>query len=220
MAAVAMSPDLNAEQRLFLHNVTWQTYESLLTLFGDRPLRLTYDRGNLEIMAPSKKHERLGHILGRLIVTLTEELGMGVQGAGSTTFRKEALVRGLEPDECFYLRNEPLIRGRDQYDPHIDPPPDLAVEIDLSRGPIDRMAIYASLGVPEVWRFDGTTLQVHLLGSKRTYSVAERSRNFAGLRPQELVRFLKMRSKMDDNQVVRAFRRWVHDTFLADGGHA
>jgi Uma2 family endonuclease len=169
MATVQSLP----EQRFVLYGVSWRTYSRLLRAFADRPgVRLTYDRGTLELMTLSHEHENRGHLLGRLVVTLTEELKLPVKGGGSTTFRRRKRQRGLEPDECYWIATEALVRSKDRIDLRRDPPPDLALEIDITHSSLNRLAIYAALAIPEVWRLEGTSLACYLLGSDGRYTVA------------------------------------------------
>ncbi len=126
-----------AEQRILLHDVSWQTYEALLREFDCRPIRLTYDRGALEIRTLSHGHEHSAHLLGRLVEALTVELNVPIHSGGSTTFHQEAKQRGLEPDECYWVQNEPRMRGRKEFDFDADPPPDLAIEVDISRSSLN-----------------------------------------------------------------------------------
>ena len=177
MSTVQATP-VSSEQRLVLEDVSWRTYERLLRIFDERPaIRLTYDRGCLEIMTISHEHESYGRFLGRLVVTLTEELGLLLKEGGSTTFRRRHKQRGLEPDNCYWIESEPQVRGKLEIDLTIDPPPDLAIEIDVTHGSLDRLAIYATLGVPEVWRFDGQTLCFHML-EKGSHTASSESRTF------------------------------------------
>jgi Uma2 family endonuclease len=214
MATVRTSP----EQRLILHGVDWQTYGRLLRAFAHRPgVRLTYDRGILEIRTLSHEHESHVHLLGRLIVALTEELGLPIKGGRSTTFRRRRRRRGLEPDECFWIASEPLVRGKNRINLRTDPPPDLALEVDVSDSSLDRLAIYAALGVPEVWRLEGQTLTCHLLGSDGRYAVSSTSRAFPGLVVADLARFLTLRGQMDENAIVRELRAWVRQLRGAGG---
>jgi Uma2 family endonuclease len=187
-------------------------------VFADqRAVRLTYDRGLLEFMTLSHEHEALDRLLGRLIVVLTEELGLPLRSGGSTTLRRRKRRRGLEPDECYWIAHEPLIRQKDVIDLRVDPPPDLAVEIDVSRSSVNRMAIYAALGVPEVWRFDGQTLTFHVLAAGGQYSESSRSLLFTQLAPADLLVFLSLRGQFDENTVVRQFRAWVRQRFGSGG---
>ncbi len=197
-------------QRLVLHGVDWDTYVRLLRAFGERPgLRLTYDRGVLEIMTLTFGHESWGHLLGRLVVALTEELGLPVAGGGSTTMRRRRQRRGLEPDECYWIANEALVRGKDRIDLRADPPPDLVLEVDVTSSSLDRMSMYAALGVPEVWRYADRVLTFHLLGPDGHYSPSAHSRAFPGVAPGDVARFLALRGQADENTILRQFRAWV-----------
>lgn len=218
MATVTKPPSRSGvpSRRFVLDDVSWSEYTRFLKACDERPtIRLTYDRGRLQIMTISFEHERYGYFLGRLAVTLTEELGLAVLGGGSTTFRRYAKRRGLEPDNCYWIASEPKVRGKLKIDLRDDPPPDLAIEIDISRSSLRRMSIYASLGVPEVWRFDGTTLFFHRLQPNESYEVAAESGIFPGLRPNELVRFLDRLERDEENAVIRQFRTWIRSRAAA-----
>jgi Uma2 family endonuclease len=196
------------EQRLVLNAVSWGEYTRLRRLFGDRPVRLTYDRGTLEIKTLSPETERFKHLLRRLIDVLTEELGLKSVGFGSMTIQRRR--RGLEPDECYYIANQPKVRGADHIDLRGDPPPDLALEIDISQSSLDRLSIYAALGVPEVWRYENQTVVFHLLGPDGQYRPGVTSRSLSNLMPADLTSILAMRFQLeDDNELVRRFRAWV-----------
>jgi len=153
-------------QSLLLSGVSWRTYLRLLRTFADRRLRITYDRGALEIGTLSPEHEHFKTLLGYLILVLVEELGGNMASFGSMTFLGRKRRRGLEPDQCYWIQNEPLVRYQDSIDLARDPPPDLVVEIDLSPSALDRLAIYAALRVPEVWCFGGQSLRIQLLGCR------------------------------------------------------
>ncbi len=201
-----------AEQRLVLHDVDWETYSRLLRMLGNRPsVRLTYDRGSLEIMTLSHEHEGLSYLLGRFIDVLTEELEMPVKAGRSTTFRRRMKGRGLEPDNCYWIANESRVRGHKKINLKVDPPPDLALETDITHSSLNRMALYAALVVPEVWRFDGRKLTFHVLGPEGSYTNVAASLTFPFFKPDDVVRFLEMRSHQDENAVVRAFRTWVQE---------
>lgn len=166
MTTALAPPDVH-ESKVVLPNISWETYERLLADLEDCSVpHLTYDRGRLEIMSPMPKHEKLNRAVEMLVNALAEELDINSRGLGSTTFRREDLERGFEPDSCFYFQNEPLIRSKDRLNLIVDPPPDLVVEIDITRPSLDKFSIFAQLGVPEVWRYDGTTLRIlHLESS-------------------------------------------------------
>jgi len=124
---------------------------------------LTYDRGTLEIMSPLAIHERLNRQLELLLPIIAEATGADLSSLGSTTFSREDLQRGFEPDSCFYVQNEAMVRGKARIDLHVDPPPDLVFEVDITHSTLDKLAIYAQIGVPEVWRYNGERFQVMIL---------------------------------------------------------
>jgi Uma2 family endonuclease len=208
------SRPLEPESRVVLHGVGWEGYETMLKLVGDRPVRLTYDRGDLELMVPSLDHERYKSLLGRLIETLTLELDLPCDAAGSTTWRKQLEDRGLEPDECYYLANAERVVGR-KVDLSVDPPPDLAIEIEISRSALDRLGIYAALGVPEVWRFDGEALRVEQLQADGTYQEVAVSPSFPFLPLNEVIRWLRLAETMGQTPWLRQFREWVREELAA-----
>ncbi len=150
-----------AEQRVVLHNIGWDTYERLLADHENNSApRFTYDRGELEIMSPSPEHEKFNRRIAQLVLAVAEELNIEAEDLGSTTFRREDLERGFEPDSCFYIQNEEQIRGKDRIDLAVDPPPDLVIEIDITSPSFSKLPIYAQIGVPEVWRYDGQRLAI------------------------------------------------------------
>ena len=133
-------------QQMVLHGIDWPTYSRLAAAFaGQRGLRLTYDRGTLEIMTLTYGHESLAHLLGRFVVALTEEQGLPIAEGGSTTFRRRRSRRGLEPDQSYWIASEPLMRGKQRIDLRVDPPPDLTIEVDVASSSVNRMGIYAAL---------------------------------------------------------------------------
>jgi Uma2 family endonuclease len=203
--------DLDDVQHIVLEDASWELYERLLRDIGDRPIRITYDQGRLEMMSPLPEHERPKKIIGRLIEALSVELGMEVASLGSTTFRRRDKARGLEPDECYYLKQERQMRGRRRLNLKKDPPPELVVEIDITHRSIEREPIYAVLGVPEIWRWDGTRLQCLLLAADGAYHVRPRSLAFPGLEPGDLTRFIRMRGRVGENAIVRKFLEWVRE---------
>jgi Uma2 family endonuclease len=200
-----------------IHNVNWETYEELLKVFEDRPrLRLTYDRGDLEIMVPSAEHEKDGEFLGVMIMILTQELGLPIQFGGSTTMKRKSMKKGLEPDKCFWIANAAKVAGMRQLDLKIHPPPDLAFEVDVTRSSLDRFGIYRALGVPELWRLDGDDLRFHVLGADKKYTEVATSATFPGIAPADLMIFVKQsRTAVDQNMPAMAFRNWVKQRVAA-----
>jgi Uma2 family endonuclease len=199
-----------------LHDVSWEFYEQALREVGDQHIFLTYDRGELEIMAPSSYHEIYKKLIARFIEILTLELDIPIASAGSTTFRRKDLKRGLEPDECYYVQNEARMRRpRGKLDLKRDPAPDLVIEMEYTRHTIDRLGIYAALRVPEVWRYDLSRLTVMLLQKDGSYAESENSAAFPFLPMADFARFLARQGSTDETTLVREFRDWVRANLRA-----
>jgi len=204
--SIAISP---GESRVLLSGVSWSTYEALLADSQSRGTRFTYDRGYLEIMSPSREHERIKSLLGRLIEAMTEELDIPVSSGGSTTLKAELKQRGAEPDECYYVANEPQMRGREDYDPAVDPPPDIVIEVHVSRNSLDKFAIYADFGVPEIWTYEDDALCVYQLQANSTYVQRDHSPAFPFLPLENIRGFLDRRNATDETTWIRSFRNWA-----------
>jgi Uma2 family endonuclease len=191
--------------------VDWDTYEALLKVFDERPrLRLTYDRGDLEIMVPSREHETDSEFLVRLIYIMTELFKLPVQSGGSTTLKRKRMKKGLEPDKGFWIANAAKVVGVKRLNLKIHPPPDLAIEVDVTRSSLNRFGIYRTLGVGEVWHLDGDTLEFHVLGTDGKYTQVATSPTFAGITPADLMNFVKQaRGVVDQNVPAAAFRVWL-----------
>jgi len=216
MATVSTRPAVG--QRLLVDNVDWRDYTRLLRVFAEHPsFRLAYDRGRLEIVSPLPEHEMDVDFLGVLARALTEELGLTIKAGGSMTMRRRRKQRGIEPDRCYWIANEPAMRSKRTFDPRIDPPPDLAIEVDVTSSSLNRMGIYAALGVPEVWRLDPPALTFHALGANRKYTALTHSLSFPFVTPADLVTFLPLQGTQDENSVVRQFRSWIQQR-IATGG--
>ena len=174
---------------------------------------MTYDRGLLEIMTPLDPHESYKKLLGRFVEALTEELDIQIRSLGSRTCNREDLARGLEPDQCYYIQNEQVVWNKEQIDLNQDPPPDLVIEIDITSSSINRLDLYADLGVPEVWRYDGRSLTIYRLEAKK-YQTCDRSPTFPFLPPTEIVRFLELRKTTRETTLIRLFREWVRSQLM------
>jgi Uma2 family endonuclease len=194
-----------------MHGITWRTYVRLRDELDEarQNVRITYDRGRMALMSPRPDHEKWKTLLGSLLSVLAMERNIPVSCLGSTTWRRRGKRRGLEADQCYYVQHEAHVRGRLNIDLRRDPPPDLAIEIEVTHHPIDRLSIYAALGVPEVWRFNGRRLTTLHLAEARKYTPAEFSLAFPFLRPSELERFVAMSPASDDTTILVAFRDWV-----------
>jgi Uma2 family endonuclease len=197
------------------YQTDWNGYLAVSALIGDRRLRTFYTDGEMEILMPSSKHEIWISLLGRLIELFTLELRIGTKCAGMTTFRREDLEKGIEPDRCYYIFNEPKVRGKLELDLRVDPPPDLALEVEITSSVEKRMRIYAGLGVLEVWRFDGEKLMVSQLVANGEYVVVDRSRFFPMVPMSEWLRFMRMYEEMDETALLIKFQDWVRQQTAA-----
>jgi Uma2 family endonuclease len=198
-------------QSLLLWDVDWTTYTRFLRLFAERPgYRLTYDRGDLEIMAPLVNHDDQADFLGDVVHVVTEELGLPLHRGGSVTIRRRPVKRGIEADRCFWIANAHKMKGRKRLDLRRDPPPDLAIAVDVTRSCMDRMSIYAKLRVPEIWRLSEDALTFHILHANGRYEAADMSKAIPILTPAKVMEFVLMAREADDqNTVTRQLRRWV-----------
>ena len=199
------------EQRVILHNVSWETYERLLTDLQDSSApRMTYDRGTLEIMSPSSEHERYNRTAAQIVEELAVEMNMNIDSLGSMTFRREDIDRGFEPDSCFYIQNAAHVRGKKRIDLSVDPPPDLVIEIDITSPSLAKFPIFEQVGVPEVWRFDGNRLTIYAL-AEEGYQERDASISFPTVTAQDVSDFIKDSETMERPEWVRELRGWAQD---------
>jgi len=210
--------DIRADERFVIHGVDWNTYDAILRALGDHRTRVTFDGRHLELRSPSPVHEFYKIMFGRLLETLAFDLNFEIRGGGSMTFRRQDLERGLEPDQCYWIQNELAIRGRQDIDLSVDPPPDLAIEIDISRSALDRMAIYGGLEIPEVWTFNGESIRIHLLQADGKYVASETSRCLPWLPVAEMIPFLQPDDKSGETARTRRFVSQVRRHFSQGNG--
>lgn len=205
MATVLSAP----EQRIVLRNVSWATYESLLAdhLDASSP-RFTFDQGWLEIMSPSSEHEELSHVITLLVNVLAEEMNIDVRGFGSTTFRRADLARGFEPDSCFYIQNVERISGKSKLDLANDPPPDLVIEIDITSPSINKLPLYAQVGVPEVWRYESARLIILKLAGD-SYVESDASLALSGVTSRAIFSLVEDSKSMKRPAWLKKVRAWA-----------
>ncbi|MEB3277762.1 MAG: Uma2 family endonuclease [Lyngbya sp.] len=206
--------DVPPGHKVFLTKVSWLEFEKILEELGEhRASRLAYRDGVLEIMVPLPEHERGKEVISDFLKALLEELDIECYPLGSTTFKNERMTQGIEPDNCFYIENEAAIRGKDRLDLTVDPPPDLALEIDITSR--THPNIYAALGVPELWRFDKGKLQINVLESGK-YRESEFSPHFPNLPLRDVIPEYLNRVKTDGrNKTMKAFRTWVREQIIS-----
>jgi Uma2 family endonuclease len=195
-------------QQLLITDVSWEMYEQLLAEYGEkRGTRINYSQGVLEIMVPLPEHEDDKVMIADFIKAILEELNIEFRSLGSTTFKSQQMLQGLEADDCFYIENEAAIRGKKRIDLTVDPPPDLAIEIDItSRTQLNH---YERLGVKELWRFNGTNLEINVLQAGQ-YSQVRESPHFPGLPLIDVIPQYLEQSKIEGrNKIMKAFRTWI-----------
>ncbi|MBD2459916.1 Uma2 family endonuclease [Oscillatoria sp. FACHB-1407] len=196
--------------RVLLHSISWEQFERLLEDLGDhRAARIAYDNGTLEIMTPLLEHQYFKEVISDSIQDVAEELEIDYESYGSTTWRKRIKMAGVEPDNCFYFQNEPIVRGRLDLDlSQGDPPPDLALEIDITSKSLDRFPIYARLEVPELWCYDEGELKIYHLQDGK-YVEAEISLALPQLPIRELPQLIETHRTAGRRAIRRAVREWA-----------
>jgi Uma2 family endonuclease len=199
---------VRAGHQLLIKDISWSAYKRILAELGDnRNSRIGYNQRVLEIMAPLPEHEVAKVIIGDLVKVLLEELDLEFWSLGSTTFDKESMDAGVEPDDCFYIQNEAIIRGKDRINLEIDPPPDLAIEIDITSR--TRFNNYQALRVPELWRWNGSKLEINVLFDGK-YVKSNNSYIFPNLPIYQVIPEYLMLSKSNGrNATMKAFRAWI-----------
>ena len=197
-------------QRVLLEDVSWQEFEAILSELGEhRAARVAYDNGILEIMTPLPEHERNKETISDLVKALLEELDIEFLPLGSTTFKNQLMKKGIEPDNCFYIQNETAVRGKDRLDLTVDPPPDLALEIDVTSR--THPNIYEALKVPELWRFEKGKLQINVLQLGKYVELAF-SPTFPNFPLSQVIpEYLLQCKTVGRNKTMRAFRSWVRE---------
>lgn len=196
------------EPRVVMEPVRWSTYLALLEDAGRRRGRMTYDRGVLEIMSPSKSHEQIGCLIGRMVEAYTEERQIEVVSVGSVTVKLEPLQRGFEADEAYYIQHADPVRGLEELDFTVDPVPDLVIEVDISRSSIDKLSVFAAFHVPEVWQYRGDSLSIHRLQGAGYIETSE-SRVLPGFPLDQMASLVARRHEVGETQLARSFRESI-----------
>lgn len=206
------------DQVVILPKVSWKTYKQLS---AETPpgsgVRLTFDQGCLQIMSLSSGHEMPNRHLADLVNMMTELLDLEVCPVGSTTFEREDLARAFEPDSAFYFRSAARMAANDNIRLPHDPPPDLVIEVDISRRSLNKLPLFAAVGIEEVWRYDGGRVHMYLLNADGAYDAAARSRWLAPLTPDAATGLLHARRA--ETRLAR-WRQAVRDWFDATSSAA
>ena len=205
-----------AENRVILNNISWDTFERLLADIGDRRKTLFhYINGTLEIMSPLSLHEGSNRFIDDLIRAFSDELEIDLRKLGSLLMKIPDLKLGAEPDSCYYIQNEPIIRGKEVIIVGQDPAPDLVLEVDITNPSDRRLLIYALLAVPEVWRYDGYSLEFLALDNG-AYQPIEKSLSFPDLPAAIIVEYVQKRLTLGESGTLREFRKWVRENVVRD----
>lgn len=208
-----LSKALIGERRVVFRGLNWQAYQQILTALPQaRSARLIYDRGTLEITMPLEDHDFFSRMIGLFIRILVEELDLKIKTMGSTTLDYPNLDRGAEPDEAYYIQNQPRVTGRN-VDLTQDPPPDLIVEVDITHTDINKNRLYAAMGVPEFWRFNGRVLRIYQL-QNQAYVEVETSPTFPTIAKTQLYEFLE-HCKQDEVTASKSLRQWAQQFMLS-----
>ena len=198
-----------SENRVLLHGVSWETFECLLEDVGDRRKTLfNYIKGNLEIMSPLSLHEGGSRFFDKLLTIFVDELDIDMRCLGSLLMKSSELKIGGEPDSCYYIKNELAIRAQENVIVGQDPPPDLVLEVDITNPSDRRLPIYALLGVPEVWLYDGYSLEFLAL-QNGVYLAIENSLSFPTLPAAIIVEYVQKRLILGESKTLKEFREWV-----------
>ncbi|HBB34378.1 MAG TPA: hypothetical protein DDZ80_25385 [Cyanobacteria bacterium UBA8803] len=196
--------------QLLFEDVSWQQLENILRELGEsRAAKLSYSNGRLEIMVPLPEHEKAKEIIGDMVKILLSERGINYESLGSTTLKNERMTQAVEPDTCFYIQNQAAVIGKNRLDLSVDPPPDLAIEIDVTyRTQLDN---YRVLGVPELWRYSHQGLEINVLQGGQ-YVESDSSPTFPGIPIIELVnRYIQQSQVSGGSQAIQAFRTWIRE---------
>ncbi|MDB9398092.1 Uma2 family endonuclease [Microcystis aeruginosa] len=211
MKTLTKSP---AENYLILHPISWQTFRRICEELSQNPSkRLAYNQGYLQIMSPLIEQENNNWFISRLIFIMAEEWDLNIKSVGSLTLKRDDIQKGIEPDACFYLKNEPEVRNKLSIDLNQgDKPPDLAIEIDITSGSLDKFPIYAGLAVPEIWRYDGNNLRFYGLNQETNgYEEITESLAFPLLDITLIPPWLEQRLIIGETATLKQVRQWIKE---------
>jgi Uma2 family endonuclease len=213
-SAVAVS---SRPQRFLLYEADWKQYDSLRRSLDERGQRafITFDGHRIELMSPSWEHDRAGELIGQLVRAIARVTQTEYISGGSTTFKRRDLQRGLEPDKCFWIRNQAKLHGIKRFDLRVHPASDLAIEVEVPRRMLDRKSIYARLGVPEIWVYNQKALQIFQLSEEREYRPSEESAAFPMVRFAGVERLLQRAGNTGELGWQTVLEKWVRKS-LAD----
>jgi Uma2 family endonuclease len=191
---------------LVMQEVTWDDYEELLVELADyRSIRVSFDDGRIEFVSPLNKHEKIIRFIDRMVHVFGEIRKLKIEHYGSSNWKRKVLAKGVQPDCCYYINSADLVIGKQQLNLDVDPPPDIAVEIDVTSSSIRKFSIYAALKVPEFWRYDGTKFQIFRLKNE-TYSEIPASQILPRLTGGQLVETIELSQSVGHTAALQTFR--------------
>ncbi len=194
--------------KVLLRNISWGVYETLLHEIGDSAVHLTYDNGFLEIEEPSRRHERIKKLIDAMIRVVLEGNDTDYEPVGSATWKRDEKLKGIEADECYFIQNAQLIRDTKDDSAELAPPPDLAVEVDVSVSSIDKFQVYAAIGVGELWRVsDPPNVEYYLLRSDGSYAPATTSHAVPQLKPATVSEYIRLFDEVGFTEAIRQFKK-------------
>lgn len=201
----------NKSQRFLLYAADWNQYVQMRRSLDERGQHafITFDGHRIELMSPSMEHDRAGELLGQIVRAISLATRTRFISGGSTTFKRRSLRRGLEPDRCFWTQNQAKLHGVKQIDLQIHPPPDLVIEVEISRRLLDRRAIYARLGVPEMWLYNRKGFQILLLDKSLGYQSSTRSASFPVIRFDGIEALVQSAWSVDELEWHGLVEKWV-----------
>ena len=203
---------LNEGQRVTLENINWQEFEDILEDLGEhRHSLMAYYKGVLEFRKPSIEQQRAKIVFSNLLVVLLEELGLEWESLGSTTFKSKRMQAGIEPDDCFYIKNYQAMIGKMRLDLDVDPVPDLAIEVDLTS--TTKTSAYEALAIPEIWRYKNGKLEISLFVDGK-YINSDVSKAFPTINAVAGISlFLEKSQDLPTSALRREFRQWLQNKF-------
>ena len=191
------------------HNVSWEEYEELLEQAGEASgLRISFDNGTLQAMTLSAEHEKYARFIENLVGAVRLRLRVRILSFGSATMKKRKKGKGNEPDACFYVQTAAALGNRIQLDFTVDPPPDIAVEVDVHHDSQSKFPIYVALGVSEIWRYDGQQMTIHQL-QQEAYAEVETSPALPMLTSRILTEYLTRMREEGEFEALLAFDQWL-----------
>lgn len=197
------------EQRVVINGISYELYKKICEEVGEQPVRLSFSDESLEIMNTKRPHEHFRKILSMLVEAILREQKTPMWPGGMMTFQRDDLEKGFEPDDCWWIASASKVSETIEFDSAKDPPPDLAIEVEITSSLVHRIGIYAAMGVPEVWRFNGKKLRFCILEPNGKYADAETSKSFPFLKPQDLIPFLLPENREDATTRTIAFAEWL-----------